>query len=116
MAIVKTIALALIRAYQGLLSPLLGPACRYTPTCSHYAAEAIVLHGAAKGTALAVWRLLRCHPFAQGGFDPVPLPRSAGGQHTELIQVQESIRFRARFTPTAATPSRRDDLKNSPAL
>jgi putative membrane protein insertion efficiency factor len=71
---VKTLALTLIRAYQWLISPLLGPACRYTPTCSHYAAEAVEMHGALKGTALAAWRLLRCHPFARGGFDPVPLP------------------------------------------
>jgi uncharacterized protein len=71
----KFVALAVIRAYQWLISPLLRPACRYTPTCSHYATEAVELHGVLKGTALATWRLLRCHPFAQGGFDPVPIPR-----------------------------------------
>jgi putative membrane protein insertion efficiency factor len=71
----KTAALTMIRLYQLLISPLLGPACRYTPTCSHYAAEAIELHGA-RGLLMAVWRLLRCHPFARGGFDPVPLPDS----------------------------------------
>jgi putative membrane protein insertion efficiency factor len=66
-------ALALIRLYQRMISPLLLPACRYTPTCSHYAAEAIEYHDA-RGLLLAAWRLLRCHPFARGGFDPVPLP------------------------------------------
>ena len=71
----KFAALTLIRLYQRLISPLLGPACRYTPTCSHYAAEAIDLHGA-RGVLLAAGRLLRCHPFARGGFDPVPLPKS----------------------------------------
>ena len=63
----------MIGLYQRFLSPLLLPACRYTPTCSHYAAEAIDLHGA-RGVLLAAWRLLRCHPFSRGGFDPVPLP------------------------------------------
>ena len=68
-------ALNLIRLYQRFISPLLLPACRYTPTCSHYAAEAIEYHGA-RGVLLAAWRLLRCHPFARGGFDPVPLPKT----------------------------------------
>ena len=72
----KTAALTFIRLYQWLISPLLGPACRYTPTCSHYAAEAIDLHGA-RGIPMAASRLLRCHPFAHGGFDPVPLPTVA---------------------------------------
>jgi len=71
----KSAALTLIRLYQRFVSPLFGPACRYTPTCSHYAAEAIDLHGA-RGVLLAAWRLLRCHPFVRGGFDPVPLPRA----------------------------------------
>jgi putative membrane protein insertion efficiency factor len=58
--------------YQKLVSPMLPPACRYHPSCSAYAAEALELHGAAKGSLLAVWRLLRCHPWARGGLDPVP--------------------------------------------
>jgi putative membrane protein insertion efficiency factor len=61
-----------IHLYQRLLSPLLGPACRYVPSCSDYAAEAIEFHGPLRGTLLAAWRLLRCHPLARGGFDPVP--------------------------------------------
>src|SRR5512133_1756192 len=68
-------ALKLIGLYQRFISPLLLPACRYTPTCSHYAAEAIEYHGA-RGVLLAAWRLMRCHPFARGGFDPVPLPKT----------------------------------------
>ena len=81
----KTAALHLIRLYQRFVSPLLLPACRYTPTCSHYAAEAIDLHGA-RGLLMAVWRLLRCHPFSRGGFDPVPLPReiSARSAHKNV--------------------------------
>jgi len=75
--------LALIRLYQRTLSPalpaLLGPACgcRFSPTCSHYAAEAIRTHGALAGAWLAARRLVKCTPLHAGGFDPVPLPRAA---------------------------------------
>ncbi len=69
----KRALLLTIRLYQRLLSPLLPPACRYVPTCSQYAAEAVEFHGPVKGAMLALWRLLRCHPLARGGFDPVPL-------------------------------------------
>lgn len=62
----------LVRGYQIAISPLLPPACRYTPTCSQYALEALDRHGALKGSWLAVRRLARCHPFRPGGFDPVP--------------------------------------------
>ena len=61
-----------IRLYQYLLSPLIGPTCRYAPTCSEYALEAIDRHGAARGTWLALRRLLRCHPWGGSGYDPVP--------------------------------------------
>jgi putative membrane protein insertion efficiency factor len=62
----------LVRAYQWLVSPLLPLACRYYPTCSAYAATALERHGALKGSWLAARRLLRCHPFHEGGVDPVP--------------------------------------------
>ena len=68
----KRALLLTIRLYQRLLSPLLPPACRYVPTCSEYAHQAVELHGPAKGAMLASWRLLRCHPFSRGGCDPVP--------------------------------------------
>jgi putative membrane protein insertion efficiency factor len=61
-----------IRCYQGAISPLLPPACRYYPTCSNYAIEAIEKYGALKGSWLALRRILRCHPFHPGGYDPVP--------------------------------------------
>ena len=61
-----------IRFYQRAISPGLPPRCRYIPTCSEYAAEAIEKYGAAKGGLLAAKRLLRCHPFHKGGYDPVP--------------------------------------------
>ena len=62
----------LIRGYQRLLSPLLPPSCRFYPSCSQYALEAVNRHGALKGSWLAARRLARCHPFNAGGFDPVP--------------------------------------------
>jgi putative membrane protein insertion efficiency factor len=65
----------LIRAYQLLLAPVLPPSCRYYPSCSHYAAEAISTHGPWRGVRLAAHRLLRCHPWGGSGFDPVPDPR-----------------------------------------
>lgn len=68
----KRFLLLLIRFYKGAISPYLPNACRYTPTCSAYAAEAIAKYGALKGGALAFWRILRCNPFSKGGYDPVP--------------------------------------------
>jgi putative membrane protein insertion efficiency factor len=62
----------LIRAYQLVVSPLLLPSCRYLPSCSEYAAEAIAIHGPARGLLLAVRRLARCHPWGGSGYDPVP--------------------------------------------
>lgn len=64
--------LLMIRGYQVGISPFLPPACRYTPTCSQYAVEAIQRYGAGKGSLLAVRRLLRCHPWGGSGHDPVP--------------------------------------------
>jgi putative membrane protein insertion efficiency factor len=64
--------LALIRAYQYILSPLFMPACRFHPTCSEYAFEAVERYGSVRGSWLALRRILRCHPFHAGGFDPVP--------------------------------------------
>ena len=64
----------LIRAYQVVLSPFLGGACRFVPSCSAYAVEAIALHGARRGSLLALRRLSRCHPLGRAGVDPVPIP------------------------------------------
>jgi putative membrane protein insertion efficiency factor len=74
----RFLLLALIRAYQLAVSPLIGPACRFEPTCSRYATEAIERHGPWRGGALAVRRLLRCHPFRPGGYDPVPTETRVG--------------------------------------
>ncbi|WP_174408413.1 membrane protein insertion efficiency factor YidD [Desulfovibrio psychrotolerans] len=70
-----------IRFYQRCISPLFPPACRFVPTCSEYAAQAVLRHGVFKGTALAVWRILRCHPFSRGGYDPVPPLRRQSPLH-----------------------------------
>jgi uncharacterized protein len=81
------ILLLLVRLYITFLSPFFGGACRFHPSCSNYAAEAIVRHGARRGLALSLRRLLRCNPLTKGGFDPVPdeiashaahLPRTQG--------------------------------------
>lgn len=68
----KKIALAAIRFYKRYISPLLGSSCRYYPTCSQYTYEAIEKYGVLKGSWMGVKRISRCHPFAKGGFDPVP--------------------------------------------
>jgi hypothetical protein len=68
----KAIALALLRVYRVAISPALGQACRYEPTCSVYAQQAIQHFGVLRGSLLAVRRILRCHPFARGGLDPIP--------------------------------------------
>ncbi len=67
----KKIAIFLIKIYQRLISPLLVPSCRYYPSCSHYAVEAIEKYGFVKGGVMATGRVMRCHPFAPGGYDPV---------------------------------------------
>lgn len=68
----KRFLLWLIRLYQKYISPSFPSCCRFTPTCSRYAIEAITKYGAFKGSLLALWRILRCNPFCKGGYDPVP--------------------------------------------
>jgi uncharacterized protein len=71
----RRILIVMIRAYQYGISPLLGPHCRFHPSCSHYAVEAIERHGLLHGGYLAIRRVSRCHPWHEGGFDPVPTER-----------------------------------------
>lgn len=68
----KTLALVALKLYKGFISPALPASCRYVPTCSEYAAEAIAQKGLLRGSVLAAWRLVRCNPFVHGGYDPVP--------------------------------------------
>ncbi len=77
----KKLLLSLIRFYRRHVSPHLPPMCRYYPTCSCYAIEAIETHGAFKGFLLALWRVLRCNPLSRGGYDPVPPPREKKDKH-----------------------------------
>lgn len=79
----KPLALSAIRFYQRAISPHLPPSCRYIPTCSEYARIAVENHGAAAGSWLAAKRIARCHPFCEGGYDPVP-----GGEESSTIQPQ----------------------------
>ena len=82
---VKRVLIVLIKGYQKFISPFLGDNCRFYPTCSAYAIEALRVHGVFKGSLLAAWRILRCNPFGRPGLDPVP-PRgkSRHNPHTTL--------------------------------
>ena len=74
MSVAARVLTAAVIAYRRYVSPVLPARCRFYPSCSAYALEALARHGAVRGTALTIWRLLRCHPFHPGGFDPVPDP------------------------------------------
>ena len=71
MTAVRRLAIAPIKLYQALISPLVGRRCKYYPSCSEYAVQAITQFGILRGLVLAAWRLLRCNPFSHGGFDPI---------------------------------------------
>lgn len=79
MRLARDAAIGLVRLYQWLLSPLLPPACRFAPSCSEYAAEALARHGLFRGLWLAARRLARCHPWGGHGYDPVPGPVAGPG-------------------------------------
>jgi putative membrane protein insertion efficiency factor len=86
---VRAVLIALIRLYRATLAGLLGGQCRFHPTCSHYAEEAIKARGAVAGSALSAWRVLRCTPFSRAGIDPPPASRRAGpppvGEYDDVI-------------------------------
>jgi uncharacterized protein len=87
----RWVLLAAIRAYSRFLSGWLGGQCRFAPTCSHYADEAIRRHGAARGSMMAVWRVARCNPYGRGGFDPVPpAHRADPASYDDTIQRKEA--------------------------
>lgn len=69
---IRRLLIGIIRIYQRWISPIFAPSCRFHPSCSEYACQAIEKHGPLKGVALGVWRILRCAPWSKGGFDPVP--------------------------------------------
>jgi len=76
--VIRKLLMLLVRLYQRAVSPLLPPACRFQPTCSHYAYEAVEAHGALRGVAMAIWRLARCNPLNDGGYEPLPTPKRRG--------------------------------------
>jgi putative membrane protein insertion efficiency factor len=83
----QKILIGIVQAYRWFLSPWLGSACRFTPTCSAYALEALQQHGAGRGSVLTVRRLMRCHPWCDGGHDPVP---SAQKLFTSLVSPEKT--------------------------
>jgi putative membrane protein insertion efficiency factor len=79
------VLIAFIRVYQYTLSPMLGQRCRYYPSCSNYAIGALREHGAIRGFGMGCWRILRCNPFSNGGYDPVPpRRRDCGHAHADM--------------------------------
>ena len=80
----KSLVSYLLRIYKFAISPMFPPACRYVPSCSEYAMEAVERYGAFQGSAMALWRVLRCHPFVKGGYDPVVKSRNAGRRSAEV--------------------------------
>lgn len=87
----KYLLIGLLRAYRLLISPLYGQVCRYHPSCSAYALEAVTVHGSIRGSWYAVRRLARCHPWAAGGYDPVPTADSRSGSgHTPDNQTHQT--------------------------
>ncbi len=85
MNILQKILIGIVQGYRWFLSPWLGSACRFTPTCSAYALEALQQHGAAHGSYLTARRLVRCHPWCMGGHDPVPTSGKTNSLFTSLI-------------------------------
>jgi len=82
----KSLALGLLRVYKRWISPALPPSCRYVPTCSEYAMEAVERYGVVRGGAMAAWRVLRCHPLAKGGLDLV-VKGEAANPHSQKARV-----------------------------
>ena len=81
----KWLTLWTLRTYKRWVSPLLPPSCRYVPTCSEYALEAVERFGVLRGGFMATWRILRCHPFVRGGYDPMPCELRHGHRHHNAV-------------------------------
>lgn len=77
---IRAYLLLMLRGYKALLSPMLPNACRFVPTCSEYACDAVAQYGAFRGGLKALWRILRCHPFSASGYDPAILPEKSAGE------------------------------------
>jgi putative membrane protein insertion efficiency factor len=88
-AFARSAAIGVLRAYKWAISPLLPMSCRYVPTCSDYAMEAVDRYGVLRGGMLAVWRLLRCHPLVKGGYDPVV--KQPSGERTNFLHDETEL-------------------------
>lgn len=86
----KSLALILLRSYKRWISPAFPPSCRYVPTCSQYALEAVDRYGAVRGVVMALWRVLRCHPFAKDGLDPVVKKSAVNPAHPQMARMSAS--------------------------
>jgi len=95
----QRVALYLLRAYKWAISPIFPPACRYTPTCSEYAMEAIERYGVLRGGLKAVARVLRCHPFVKGGYDPVMKPGVGTSWKSSPLRAASDVRNSPGFCP-----------------
>lgn len=96
----KRLLMGMVRFYRRFISPLHPPVCRFRPTCSAYALEALEVHGAFKGTWLTFLRLMRCHPLCEGGFDPVPPPKGkSGGNGARPMRLSGKDEAPASSTP-----------------
>jgi len=92
----KQLAIKILCTYKRLISPMLPAACRYVPTCSEYAIEAVDRLGVVRGGAMAMWRLLRCNPFVKGGVDPVEQHRGSETRHAASLHVEAAASHTAR--------------------
>jgi len=101
---INTPFIAIIRLYRVTLSPIVGRQCRYHPTCSAYGLEAFRLHGPIRGLALTCRRILRCHPFVKGGYDPVPIPDTEPG--AKLVNEQPASSEAPNHTPSTPNTGR----------
>jgi hypothetical protein len=100
--------IGLVRIYQATLSPFLGGHCRFLPSCSEYAIEALRTHGALRGGWLALRRILRCHPFGGSGYDPVPPPKDARSEHDAMTMSDHE-----RTNATADTSHTQQNITDS---
>lgn len=91
----RRVLIAVLRGYKWLISPLLPASCRYVPTCSEYAMEAVERFGVIRGTGMAIWRVLRCHPFVRGGYDPVVKRNPALRGRDTLGTAGQTLRLRS---------------------
>jgi hypothetical protein len=101
---IRAYLLLLLRGYKALLSPLLPNSCRFVPTCSEYAADAIAQYGAFRGVLKAFWRILRCHPFSTGGYDPAILLEKSAGEPMCICHERQQAATPPEVAPAEFAP------------